>query len=79
MKSDFRKAVSSELKIIRIENNDLQEELSKKSKVATSTISRYEEGTRKMNLDKIEQILKPYEITLSIFFKRILAKTQEIK
>lgn len=79
MKDNFLKAVSSELKIIRIENNDLQEDLSKKSNVAMSTISRYEAGEENMNLNKIEQILKPYNISLFIFFKRILAKTQRKK
>lgn len=79
MKDNFLKAVSSELKIIRIENNDLQEDLSKKSNVAMSTISRYEAGEENMNLNKIEQILKPYNISLFIFFKRILAKTQREK
>lgn len=76
MKNDFLKAVSSELKIIRIENNDLQEDLSEKSGVAMSTISRYESQERNMNIDKIEQILRPYGIDLYIFFNRILAKTQ---
>lgn len=77
MKDDFIKLVSSELKIVRIENGDLQEELSKKSRVAASTISKYEDGTYNMKLDKIEQIIKPYDMDLSIFFGRILAKTQK--
>ncbi len=77
MKNNFLKAVSSELKIIRIEHEDLQEDLSKKSNVAMSTISRYEAGEENMNINKIEQILKPYGISLFIFFKRILAKTQK--
>lgn len=76
MKDNFIKAVSSELKIIRIEHDDLQETLSKKSGVAMSTISKYETGEENMNLNKIEEILKPYNISLFIFFNRILAKTQ---
>ena len=51
MKEKFLKAVSSELKIIRIENGDSQEELALK--------------------------LKPYNYTLSIFFARVIAKTQK--
>lgn len=76
MKEKFLKKVSSELKILRIEHGDLQEELAVKSRVASSTISRYEDGEQNMNLRKIEQIIKPYNITLDIFFKRVLAKTQ---
>lgn len=76
MKETFLRAISSELKIIRIENNDLQEDLAEKSGVAASTISKYEAGEKNMNIFKIEQILKPYNIDLYIFFNRILAKTQ---
>lgn len=76
MKETFLKAISSELKIIRIENNDLQEDLAEKSGVAMSTISKYENGEQNMNIYKIEQILKPYNISLYIFFNRIIAKTQ---
>lgn len=79
MKEEFLKAVSSELKIIRIENGDSQEELALKSKIATSTISKYETGKDDMSLYKIEQMLKPYNYTLSIFFTRVLAKTQNNK
>ena len=77
MKDNFLKLVSSELKIIRIEHNDLQEELASKSKVAASTISNYENGDKNMKINKIEQILQPYNISLSIFFERVLAKTQK--
>ena len=76
MKGAFSKKVSAELKIIRIEQGDSQEELAVKSGVASSTISKYETGERNMNIFKIEQILKPYNITLEIFFNRVLAKTQ---
>ena len=76
MKADFLKIVGSELKIVRIENGDSQEELAIKTGVATSTISKYEIGLKDMNLSKIEQLLKPYNIDLFIFFIRVLAKTQ---
>lgn len=78
MKEDFIQATALELKLLRIENNDLQEELAIKSSVAMSTISKYEKGCKNMNLKKIQQIIKPYNIDLFIFFNRILAKTQEI-
>ena len=56
MKADFLKIVGSELKIVRIENGDSQEELAIKTGVATSTISKYEIGLKDMNLSKIEQL-----------------------
>ena len=78
MKENFIKMVSSELKIIRIEHDDLQEDLARKSGVAMSTISKYEAGEKNMNICKIEEILKPYDISLFVFFNRILAKTHII-
>lgn len=77
MKENFLKAVASELKLVRIEHGDLQEELAAKSGVAPSTISRYEIGVKNMNIDKIQQILKAYDMNLYVFFDRIIAKTQD--
>lgn len=76
MKENFLKKVGLELLIIRKENGDRLEDLYKKCKVHPSTISRYENGNDDMSLEKLEQILEPYNISLPIFFKRILAKTQ---
>ena len=74
---DFINCVAVELKVIRIENGDNIEDLSKRNGVAPSTISRYEMGREGMSLEKIEQIISPYGIDLSIFFERVLAKTQK--
>ena len=79
MLQEFINCVSKELKLIRIENGDKIEDLSKKNGVAPSTISRYELGREGMNLEKIEQIISPYGIDLSIFFERVIAKTQDKK
>ena len=76
-KKEFKKIMCSELKLIRLEHSDDQIELSKKCGVATSTISRYENGIGKIYLDKIEEIISVYNISLPIFFERILAKSQE--
>lgn len=76
MKESFIKAVANELKIIRIENDDLQEDLARKTGIATSTISRYETGVNGMDINKLEELLKPYNVNLYIFFNRVLAKTQ---
>ena len=77
MKEEFIKAIATELKILRLENSDLQGDLANKSNVATSTISKYEAGDKNMKINKIEQIIKPYGLDLYIFFNRILAKTQK--
>lgn len=79
MKTEFLKLVGNELRIIRLEHNDLQYDLASKSRVAPSTISRYESGEGDMSLAKIEQILAPYNISMLIFFNRVYAKTQKVK
>lgn len=79
MKEKFLKAISSELRLLRIENDDLQEDLARKSGVAASTISKYEAGDQNINIIKLEQIIKPYNLNLYIFFTRVLAKTQKEK
>ena len=56
MKEKFLKLVSNEIKIIRIENRDSQEELSKKTGIAPSTISKYESGEQEMKT-RIEQLV----------------------
>lgn len=76
-KREFKKIMCSELKIIRLEHGYDQLKLSEKCGVATSTLSRYENGTGKIYLDKVEQILSAYNISITVFFERILAKSQE--
>lgn len=78
-KEEFKKIMCSEIREIRLEHGDEQLELAKKSGVAASTISKYENCNGKICVTKIEQILSPYNISLPIFFKRILAKTQNDK
>ena len=79
MKECFIKLLANELRIIRIENNDLQEDLARKTGIAMSTISRYENGCNGMDINKLEELLKPYNIDLINFFNRVLAKTQSKK
>lgn len=77
MKENYKKAVADRLRLIRLERHDRIEDLALKSGVAASTISKYEQGNADMSLEKIEQIIKPYNIDLYIFFKEIHAKTQD--
>lgn len=75
MKDTMKKAIADRLRMIRLEKHDRIEDLALKSNVASSTISKYEQGISDMSLNKLEQILKPYNINLYIFFDDILAKT----
>lgn len=74
---EFKRMIAERLKRIRQEHDDTIISLAQKSGVASSTISFYENGKDNMNMDKIEQIIAPYNISLSIFFKSIYAKMQE--
>lgn len=74
----MRKLVANELKILRIENNETIESLGDKSGVAPSTICKYEQESKNMNLEKIRQIIEPYGMSLPVFFARIIAKSQKI-
>lgn len=74
---EFKKLIAERLKRIRQEHNDTIVTLSQKSGVSSSTISFYENVKENMNMDKIEQIIAPYNISLCDFFKIIYAKMQE--
>lgn len=76
MKNNIFELVSKELKILRIENGLSQEELSKKSKISISSIVRYEQKDNDIKLSTLEKLIKPYGISLFIFFERIIAKMQ---
>lgn len=76
MKETLKKEIANKLRLIRLEHHDRIEDLALKSGVASSTISKYEQGIFDMSIDKIQEILTPYNISLHIFFKEILAKTQ---
>jgi transcriptional regulator with XRE-family HTH domain len=52
------------------------EDLAKKTGVATTTISRYENGNCHMNLNMLERIVNGNGQTLEIFFANVLAKMQ---
>lgn len=73
----FKMLIAERLKRIRQEHNDTIVDLSRKSGVSTSTISFYENVTKNMNMDKIEQIIAPYNLDLGSFFRQIYAKMQE--
>lgn len=51
-------------------------DLAQKSKVSTSTISRYENGKSSMSLDTIDKILICLDTTPIIFFNNCFAKMQ---
>lgn len=67
--------VGKQLMLIRKDANLTIEELAEKTKLATSTISRYENGGN-MNLENIDIILKSCNCDTYIFFSKCIAKMQ---
>lgn len=76
MKETIGQKIGNSLKTIRNEHKYNLEDLSLKSGVSSSTLSRYEAGIGKMKIDTLEKILNSYDISLDIFFNKIVAKTQ---
>lgn len=74
MKEEIKKVIGSRLKLIRIENNDTIESLSKKINISATTIWRYEKGKSDMTIDNIYKILNCYNVNSSIFFEQVNAK-----
>lgn len=76
MKNSIKEEIGKTIKKIRLDHSDKIEELALKSGVATSTLSRYENG-KNMKIETLEKILKPYNVELDIFFEEIVAKMQQ--
>lgn len=76
MEKDLKKIVGKELMLLRKDKGLTMMELAKKAKLATSTITRYENGKHNMNLDVIEKILHVCETEPYIFFNNCVAKLQ---
>ncbi|HIQ91045.1 MAG TPA: helix-turn-helix transcriptional regulator [Candidatus Coprosoma intestinipullorum] len=77
MNNDLKKVVGKELMLLRKEKDLSNAELANKTKIAPSTISRYEKGNDAMNLDIIAKMINGCDFDISIFFERCIAKMQQ--
>lgn len=75
--SKLTKSIGKELKMLRIASDYTLEDLSIKSKVHTSTLSRYELGNHDMKISTLEQIVSSYNIDTGFFMLKTLAKMRE--
>ena len=73
---EFNKFIGKELMLLRKDRGLTNEELSNISGVATSTISRYENGDGAINLDTFNKLIINLNSDIYIFFKNIFAKMQ---
>lgn len=75
----FKKEIGYALKSFRDRCELTIEETASKTGVATSTISRYENGTTGINIDVLDKIISGYNISMNIFFKEVTTKMQGTK
>ena len=66
-------AIGKELKILRIRNNLTIEEVANNFGLSYETIRRYETGSVDMSIERLESMLKYYNVSAEIFFKNICA------
>ena len=76
MDKEFNKIVGKELMLLRKNSDYSNQELSKITNISSSTISRYENGNSKMNLDIIAKIVNACDTSIYIFFSKCIAKMQ---
>ena len=72
---EFRKIVGRNLMLLRKEKGITIVELAEKTGIATSTISRYENGSS-IDLNMLEKLIKGCGVKIDIFFKNVVAKMQ---
>lgn len=73
---EFRKKVALNLMLLRKSKSITIEELSRKTGIATSTISRYENGDKGMEINLLEKLVNGCDEKIDIFFRNIVAKLQ---
>lgn len=64
-------AIGKELKVIRIRQDLSLEEVAKGLNINKETLRRYENNATGLSLEKLEKLLKFYNINTTIFFKNV--------
>lgn len=73
MKTEIKKAISSELRKLRAGTGLKIEEIATKSGVNKDTISRYENGKNYMRIDILYKLISAYDVTIDYFFTQVNA------
>ena len=75
--SELKSIVASEIVNLRKSKGYTASELALKANIATSTLSRYENGYGSLDLTTIEKIVNACNQEIYIFFKECIAKLQQ--
>lgn len=70
-------SIGKELKILRIRNNYSVEEVADKLNVNRETIRRYENNSNGLSVERLEELLKFYNVSVNIFFENVCANMQQ--
>lgn len=65
------KAIGKELEIIRIRKNLGRETVAKDLNIHSETLRRYENNSNGLSVERLEELLKYYNVDRSIFFKNL--------
>lgn len=74
---EIKKFIGKELMLLRKDYGLSNETLAAKINIAPSTLSRYENGKGKMQLEIIEKIVSACDSNIFIFFNNCFAKLQK--
>lgn len=74
MNKELNKIVGTQLKLVRVENDDTIQELASKLNMSGTTIWRYENAKCDMTVSIIVKILDYYKKDIGIFFEEVNAK-----
>lgn len=70
-------AIGKELKVLRIRNNLSIENVADDFGLSYETIRRYESGSVDMSIERLENMLKYYNVNADIFFKNVCTNKHE--
>lgn len=70
-------SIGKELKIIRIRNNLKLEEVADKLNINRETLRRYENNSNGLSVERLEELLKFYQVNKAIFFENVCANIHE--
>ena len=68
--TELEREIGLKLRFIRKKHNHSQEKLADYIEVTPQTISRYENGTRNINIETLWKIAELYQIPISYFFPK---------
>lgn len=74
----MQEAIAEELRFLRLRKKMTLKDSADRLNISMETLRRYENKSSGLSVEKLEQLLKFYEIDISIFFKNVCANMQHL-